>query len=114
VLALAKLHNFCIVEANDTVVLPATARDAWRNEVNGAVPLVYQTQHPESSGITPTQLLNGGNHFDDVGTNGRYNRQRRYNYMAEMAGGALLPRDRLHSFVASVGLTQPSLQQVSR
>ena len=28
VLALAKLHNFCIVEADDTVVLPATARDA--------------------------------------------------------------------------------------
>lgn len=26
-LALAKLHNFCIGEANDTVVLPATARD---------------------------------------------------------------------------------------
>lgn len=114
VLALAKLHNFCIMEANDDVVLPATARDAWRNEVNGAVPLVHQTQHPESGGVTPTQLLDGGNHFDDVGTNGRYNRQRRYNYMAEMVGGARLPRDRLHSFVASVGLTRPLLQQVSR
>ena len=78
------------------------------------MPLVHQTQHPESGGVTPTQLLDSGNHFDDVGINGRYNRQRRYNCMAEMARGALLPRDRLHSLVASVGLTQPSLQQVSR
>jgi hypothetical protein len=113
VLALAKLHNFCIAEANDAVVLPATARDEWQSEVNGAVPLVRQTQHPESGGITPPQLLDGGNHFDDVGNNGRYNRQRRYNYMSETAG-TLLPRERLHSLVASVGLTRPSLQQVSR
>ena len=74
----------------------------------------FQTQHPGSGSVAPTQFLDGGNHFDDVGINGRYNRQRRYNYMAEMAGGALLPRDRLYLFVASVGQTQPSLQQVSR
>ncbi len=103
--ALAQLHNFCIVEANDTVVLPATARDAWQNEVNSAVPLVCKTQHPESGGITPTQLLDGGNHFDDVGINGCYNQQQCYENMAEMAGGAPLPRERLHSFVASKGLS---------
>ncbi len=108
VLALAKLHNFCI-EADDTVVLPATAMDEWQNEVNGAVPLVHQTQHPESGGITPQQLLDGGNHFDDVGNNGHYNRQRRHIYMSEMAG-TLLPRDRLHSNVADIGLTRPPLQ----
>ena len=114
VVALAKLHNFCIVEANDTVVLPATARDEWQNEVNGAVPLVRQTEHPDSDGIAPRQLLNGGFHFDDVGNNGRYNRQRRYNYVSATMGTPL-PRDMLHSFVASSGLTRPSHQhQVSR
>ncbi len=104
VVALAKLHNFCIVEANDTIVLPGTASDQWQNEVNGAVPLVQLTQHPESGGVTPQQLLDGGHHFDDVGNNGRYNRQRRYNYMSAIAGRAL-PRDSLHSYVASVGFT---------
>jgi hypothetical protein len=37
--------------------------------------LVYKTQHRESGVVTPTQLFNCGNHFDDVGVNGRYNRQ---------------------------------------
>lgn len=112
VIALAKLHNYCL-DANDCVVLPATANDEWQNEVNGAVPLVVQTRHSsESSSVTPQQLLDGGNHFDDMGSNGRYNRQRRYNYIAE-TDGIVLPRDRLHSLVASVGLTRPSLQQSS-
>jgi hypothetical protein len=46
-------------------------------------------------------------HFDDiVGSNGRYNRQRRYNIMAESEGILPLPRDdRLDLFIASVGLT---------
>ena len=79
VVALAKLHNFCIVDVNDTIILPGTASDEWQNKVNSDVPLVQVTQHPESRGITPQQLIDGGNHFDDVGSNGRYNRQRRYN-----------------------------------
>jgi hypothetical protein len=84
VVALAKLHNFCIVEANNTIVLPGTAIDQWQNEVNGAVSLVQLTQHPESGGVTPQQLLDGGHRFDkvNVGNNGRYNWQRRYNYMS--------------------------------
>ena len=39
VLALAKLHNYCI-DADVCAVLPSTAPDAWEMEVNGAVPLV--------------------------------------------------------------------------
>ena len=72
--------------------------------MNGAVPLV-KTQHAKSSrDVTPCQLLDGGHHFDDVGMNGCYNRQQQYNYVSQ-TGGIVLPRDRLHSFVASTGLT---------
>lgn len=97
-------------------VLPATERGEWQNEVDGAVPLVRQTEHPDSDGIAPRQLLNGGFHFDDVGNNGRYKRQRRYNYTSMTAtAGTPLPRDMQHSFVASAGLMRPShQQQVSR
>ena len=109
VLCLAKLHNYCIV-ADDNVVLPCTASDEWQHEINGAVPMV-ETEHSDSGGgITPRQLLEGGHHFDDIGgITGRYNRQRRYNYVCENQG-VTQPRDRLHDLVASVGLTRPSLQ----
>jgi hypothetical protein len=51
------LHNFCIVDANDTFVLPGTSRDEWQNEVNGAVPLVQLTQHPESGGVNSCLMV---------------------------------------------------------
>ncbi len=110
VLALAKLHNYCIEnDVSQCDVSYNSAADKWQNEVNGAVPLV-ETQHAESSrDVTPRQLLDGGHHFDDIGMNGRYNRQRRYNYGSQ-TGGIALPRDRLHTFVASTGLTRPVLQ----
>ena len=109
VLCLAKLHNYCI-DADDNVVLPCTASDEWQHEVNGAVPM-EETEHSDSSGgITPRQLLEGGHHFDDIGgITGRYNRQRRYNYICENQG-VTQPRDRLHDSIASMGLTRPSLQ----
>ena len=67
------------------------------------------TDHYDSNGgMTPHQLLDGGNHFDDIGISARYNRQRRYNYLSAIEGTPL-PRDRLHDLVASVGLTRPSL-----
>ena len=113
VLALAKLHNYCIDAEEQAYCDTAfsSAADEWRSEENGAIPLVRTPQHSESStsGVTPRQLLDGGNHFDDIGINGRYNRQRRYNYISETAGIAL-PRDRLHSFVADSGITRPALQ----
>ena len=108
VLALAKLHNYCIdTDMTHCDVSYSTAADEWRSEVNGAVPLV-ETEHSESSrDVTPRHLLDGGHHFDNIGLNGRYNRQRRYNYMSE-SSGIQFPRDRLHSFVASIGLTRPT------
>ena len=118
VLALAKLHNYCI-DAVDTVV-PLTAVDEWESEVNGAVPLVEIGNSSDDAlnsgeqGATPQQLLDGGNHFDDIGGNaGRRNRQRRFDYLADSQAIAL-SRDRLHSLVASVGLSRPPVQQRRR
>ena len=111
VLALAKLHSYCI-DAHEGAYCEtafSTAADEWRNEASGAVPLVERQQHSEfgTSAVTPRQLLDGGHHFDDIGLSGRYNRQRRYNYISDTAGIAL-PRDRLHSFVADTGVTRPT------
>lgn len=84
VLALvARLHNYYIDENEARCdVAYSTATDEWRNEVSGAVPLVqtpqqYNDDDASSAGIIPRQLLDGGTHFDDLGVNGRYNRQRR-------------------------------------
>jgi hypothetical protein len=45
---------------------------------------------------------------DDLGgTNGRYNRQRRYNYVSETTR-LPLPRNKLHSYIASIGVTRPA------
>jgi hypothetical protein len=59
VVALAKLHNFCI--ARDTDVSANTARDEWLSEINGAVPLVPvegydQGSESRLSSLVPQQL----------------------------------------------------------
>jgi hypothetical protein len=48
--------------------------------------------------------LHGGQHFDDIGMAGRRTRQRRYEHAAN---GAPLPREALHSHIASIGVTRP-------
>lgn len=113
VLSLAKLHNYCIDEKEAHCdVAYSSAIDEWRNELTGAVPLVETTHHQHADDsrttgtVTPLQLLDGGNHFDDIGLNGCYNRQRQYNYLSRRTG-IPLPRDRLHSHVADTGLTRP-------
>ena len=84
VLALARLHYYCILDENEASCDAAycTAADEWQNEVSDAVPLVQTPQRynndASSAGTTPRQLLDGGNHFDDISANGHYNRQRRY------------------------------------
>ena len=111
VVALAKLHNFCI-DCNDSRALAQTAHDEWQNELNGAIPLVARPSHDsefQGEALVPQQLLDGGNHFDDMGGAPiRYNRQRRYNYWIQNEG-MVLPRDRLLSLITSIGLTRPTL-----
>ena len=105
VMALAKLHNYCI-NAKDNDISANTARDEWISEINGAVPLVRVEGHNEGSDVVPEQLLHGAEHFDDIGHAGRRRRQRHYESMTN----APLPREQLHSFIAAIGVTRPSVQ----
>jgi hypothetical protein len=94
-------------DADDrTSDLTSTANNKWHTEVNDAVPLVAPADSRQD--LLPEQLLDGGNHFDDVGGYaGRHNMQRRYNCFSKTDGVAL-PRDQLHSYIASIGVTQPT------
>ena len=78
VIALANLRNFCI-DADDSIIACNTAMDKWMSEVNGAVPLVpvEESLKQTANEVIPDQLLNGGHHFDDIGTTGRRTRKRR-------------------------------------
>lgn len=113
VLALAKLHNYCI-DNSDRESVQHTAEDEWQHEIHGAVPLTRggTTAHAQLLSndyiLAPEQLIDGGNHFDDVGgMAGRYNRQRQYDYSARV-NQAPLPREQLHSYVTSSGLRRPT------
>ena len=109
IMALAKLHNYCIDAADGNSNLMPTADDEWSTEVNGGVPLVAPAGDSTNQDVIPEQLLDGGNHFDDVGGHaGRRNMQRRYNYISA-TDGVPLPRDRLHSHIADIGVTRPTL-----
>jgi hypothetical protein len=110
VCALAKLHNFCIDDADGIDVPSSTALDELRNEMSGAVPLVETPNLDSNRDVAPQQLLDGGYHFDDIGQNGRYNRQRQYEYVSQREGSTL-PRDILHSLVSDAGLTRPTIQR---
>ena len=75
VLALAKLHNFC-VDRSDNSDLTYVAKDEWLHELNGAVPLVttWDLQSTGNNNVIPEQLVDGGHHFDDIGgISGRWN-----------------------------------------
>ena len=98
VLALANLHNYRTIDEKETAncdVACGSAIDDWQNELTGAVPMVeshqqYSTDDRSTTGTaTPLQLLDGGNRFDDIGLNGHYNRQRRYNYLSRITGSPL-------------------------
>jgi DDE superfamily endonuclease len=93
VLALAKLHNFCI-DQDDISILPSTSVDAFRlaTQTNGSVPLedldVDDDDMTDSNTTAPTQLLGGGEHFDDLPLDVRQLSRRRY-------VGVRLPRELL-------------------
>jgi hypothetical protein len=70
VLALAKLHNFCI-DAADEVVANPLLQDEHHMTTNesGSVPLVPNADASEVLGrevTTPDDLIGGGEHFDDA------------------------------------------------
>ncbi|KAI2511740.1 hypothetical protein MHU86_2634 [Fragilaria crotonensis] len=73
VCALGKLHNFCIDTESDMEVPMPTPADEWEIEMGGGVPLVPAPGAQSSRDVIPDQLLDGGNHFDDLEIRGRYN-----------------------------------------
>ena len=95
VLALAKLHNFCIDQA-DTRILAMTARDEFRllSREAGSVPLEDATvmegveNDNRDEYRVPRQLIGAGDHFEDVPREIREIRRRAYNDVR-------LPRERL-------------------
>ena len=114
VLALAKRHNYCIEVEDRRSDLTYIANDEWNSELNGSVPLFPASTAPDLSedgssanyeNVLPMQFLHGGKHFDDIGGMiGQYNRQRQYNRNTSVP----LPRDQLHLYVASIGITRPT------
>jgi hypothetical protein len=105
VIALAKLHNYCIDE-KDEVVPPVSAVDELRIEIRGGIPL--ETTPMSSGGESiPRQLIDGGNHFDDMDQARRRSRVRQYRSQAQ-AINQQLPRDRLHDLVAEANLCRPA------
>jgi hypothetical protein len=91
VVALGKLHNFCI-DQTDTSILPATSVDQCRlmAQMVGFVPLDHlgtnNNEMADDNTTVPMQLFGGGDHFEDVPEEVR--QVARYN-------GVRLPRERL-------------------
>ena len=116
VVALAKLHNFCI-DASDTHTPPSPALDELRTEMQGGVPLEATTASTTAAGsrvLTPRQLIDGGLHFDDIDAPGRRRRVRQYQAQAN-ALHQELPRDFLHNLIDEANLARPPvLRRVCR
>ena len=106
VIALVKLHNYCIDEdCKITPDLSYSPNDEWNIELNGGIPLVAIAT--DKGDVIPEQLKNGGHHFNDLGRiNSRYNRHWRYNCVGKTSR-VPLPRDQLRSYIALIGVTRP-------
>lgn len=96
VVALTKLHNFCIDE-NENELSVSTPGDALNIDLSGGVPMEPSVQANMS---LPMGLMGGGEHFDDMDRNTRRRRER------EATND--FPRDRLHEMIAVKGLTRPA------
>ena len=100
VMALAKLHNFCIDETDADGIPSISPADDLEIEMQGGVPL-------ETTQMLPEQLLHVGHHFDDIDRNSHRRRTRQYQ-SAGRVQDQQLPRDRLHEKVANANLRRPT------
>lgn len=118
VMALAKLHNFCIDEESKDVSSPVPQMNrggtttslspSLRNDENNiayrngmaAVPLVEVEEGSQE--VTPRVLLDGGNHFDDVDRNSRRRVERQLRQ-----DNQVLPRERMRDEIAEAGFVRP-------
>jgi hypothetical protein len=101
VVALAKLHNFCIGESNVIKRLPPRMyhRDRYHimNADGGYVCL--SNDDPQQNTLVPTGLMHAGEHFDDVPYNVRRSRSE---------GRSELPRTVLFEMIADGHWERPT------
>ena len=104
VVALAKLHNFCIEQSDISDDVPQslnTDENYIMNDANGYVELSDDDEHDIN---VPIDLMQVGHHFDDVPRNVIANHRYSLDQREE-----LLPRESLHNFVASGHWARPTL-----
>ena len=95
VIALAKLHNYCINESEATTI--NLSSDNTHIMVVGGVDLIESAAANMS---LPLDLMNGGEHHDDLSSNDLRRLRREYD-------NVVLPRTLLHALVETKGLTRP-------
>ncbi len=95
VLALAKLHNFCMDEKQSIENL--TAKDISNIEQVGGVPL--EVDH-DINMLVPRQLLDVGDHFEGLDRSRQLRRLQKFNNVQ-------LPRERLLASVVDQDLRRP-------
>ena len=99
VMALCRLHNFCI-NSNQEALLDPLAQD----EVNITLVSHLELSHSPENTHSPDGILHGGEHFDDIGQAQMRTIRRR-----ERERENLIPRQRLHNMVLDKGLCRPSV-----
>jgi len=97
VLAMARLHNFCI-DYGESNMISRLATDELRSELNGAILLTTNTDGE----IVADELTGGGHHFHDLPRTLRRRQPQNNNNW--------LPRERMCAEVADQGLTRPQPQ----
>ena len=100
VVALAKLHNFCI----DETVPSMTAADDLQLSLDGGIPLERSNAARMQ---LPRQLMDGGDHFEDMDCLTRRQRERDTERDAARNHAGLLPRERLCIQVQDGNLSRP-------
>ena len=111
--ALAKLHNFCIDQQDEVggnsgnIMMQSSVTDSFNfmNGTDGFVTLDQVGEEYEGDFIVPNQLLNGGNHFEDVPRNLR-------NPRGAMGIADKLPRKGLHDKVLESHKVRPSTRRL--
>ena len=97
VMALCRPHNFCIDSRHESLLDPLA-----QDEVNiSSVSHIELRRNPNNT-HSPDGILNGGEHFDDIGEN-ELRRIRR----TERETNNVVPRQRLHNMVLDKGLCRP-------
>ena len=100
VVVLAKLHNFCINETDESTIPSMTAADDLNLSLGGGIPL----ERDEAAQMhLPRQLMGGGDHFDDMDRRTRHARE----CEAAWNHDELLPRERLCMQVQDGNLSRP-------